>query len=111
MEQVLPTIFALLVGVAGWYYMFYSPAATNLAAIERPDVNRVRVLLRRFGGFMMILLAVAFYVGAMALIRGQAAVALISLGAVTILLCIVIALGVVDLKLTRRLRSRSNHLE
>lgn len=111
MERLLPSLFALLVGVAGWYYMFYSPAATNLAAIERPDVNRVRVLLRRLGGFMMILLAVAFYVGAMALIDENALVALVCLGAVTILLSIVIALGVVDLKLTRRLRGRSDHPE
>lgn len=111
MEKLLPSLFALLVGVAGWYYMFYSPAATSLAAIERPDVNRVRVLLRRLGGFMMILLAVAFYVGAMALIDENALVALVCLGAVTILLSIVIALGVVDLKLTRRLRSRSDHSE
>ena len=111
METVLPSIFALLVGVAGWYYMFYSSAAANLSGVERPDVNRVRVLLRRFGGLMMICLAVAFYVGAMAVHQQRAAVALTCLVIVVVLLCVVVALGLIDLWMTRRLRSRSDHQE
>lgn len=111
MDTILPGIFALLVGVSGWYYMFYSPAASNLAAVERPDVNRVRVLLRRIGGFAMICLAGTFYVGTMAVQQQKAAVALGCLATVVILLFIVVALGIIDLRLTRRLRSRSDHQE
>lgn len=104
METLLPSIFALIVGVAGWYYMFYSNAAGKLAAVERPDVNRVRVLLRRLGGFTMILLAATFYVGTISVQQGHSVAALICLATVGVLLGIVVALGIIDLRLTRRLR-------
>jgi uncharacterized membrane protein len=104
MDTILPGIFALLVGVAGWYYMFYSTAANRMAAVERADVNRWRILLRRLGGLMMILLAITFYVGTMSLQQGHSAVALGCLAAVVLLLAIVVALGLIDLRMTHRLR-------
>src|SRR4051794_21824447 len=35
----LPAVFALLVMAAGWYYIFYSPAATRLTGVESRDAN------------------------------------------------------------------------
>src|SRR5689334_6250837 len=43
----LPAVFALLVMTAGWYYLFYSPAATRLTGVESDDANRLRIRLRR----------------------------------------------------------------
>lgn len=106
MENQLPGIFALLVGMAGWYYLFYSPAANNLSAIERGDINRVRVLLRRLGGGMMILLAAAFYTGSVAVQQERLELTLYCLVSVTLLLLGVVMLGLIDLRLTTRLRSQ-----
>ena len=59
----LPAILALLTGVAGWFYLFFSKAAHGLAGIEEDRLNRRRVRLRRVGGAVMLLLAVGFYLG------------------------------------------------
>lgn len=45
-----------MIGAAGWYYLFYSRAANRLAGIERAQVNRLRVRLRRINGLLMLLL-------------------------------------------------------
>jgi uncharacterized membrane protein len=104
----LPEIFAFLVAAAGWFYMFYSRAASNLSAVESNGVNQLRVRLRRIGGFVMMLLAVAFYVGCIAVEREQAVAAGILLLAVFLLMCTVLFLGFVDLKLTNKIR-RQEH--
>src|SRR2546421_1988172 len=57
----LPAAFSLLVLAAGWYYLFYSPAAHRLSGIEQPHLNALRIRLRRANGVVMMLLAVAFY--------------------------------------------------
>src|SRR5258708_28529397 len=57
------TIFSLLVAGAGWYYMFYSRAAANLNGIEDEALNRRRHRLRRTGGVVMFLLAIALFAG------------------------------------------------
>src|SRR5688572_31967441 len=60
---MIQTIFALTVAAAGWYYMFYSQAASRLAGVESETVNRRRVRLRRLNGLMMFLLGIFFFAG------------------------------------------------
>jgi len=61
--QSLSTLLALLIGIAGWYYLFYSRAAEKLAAVEPHRLNRLRVWLRRAGGLVLLLLAPTFFAG------------------------------------------------
>ena len=59
----LTAILAVLTGVAGWFYLFYSKAAAGLGGIEQRQSNRRRVRLRRLNGFVLIVLAVLLYAG------------------------------------------------
>ena len=102
----MPEIFALVVAAAGWFYMFYSRAASNLSVVESAGVNLLRVRLRRVGGLVMMLLAAAFCAGCVALEREQAVLAGGMLIAVFVLMCAVLFLGFIDLKLTTKLREQ-----
>ena len=84
--------------------MFYSRAAHNLAGVEADALNLRRIRLRRVGGFMMFLLAVAFFIGFQPYVweTGLAALAIWAL--VMLLLLAIVVLGLVDLRLTWRLR-------
>lgn len=102
--QNLPAIFALLVAAAGWYYMFYSTAAQNLQGIEDRQQNRLRVRLRRAGGLVIMLLGVAFY-GMFVMLREQRAfAALLLMAVVFVLMLTIVVLGLVDIRLTSRMR-------
>src|SRR5437867_12144321 len=59
----LPAALSFLVGVAGVFYMCFSKAATNLAAIEAPVENARRSHLRRVNAVVMLALAVAIAFG------------------------------------------------
>jgi hypothetical protein len=103
----MPTIggiFALLIGVAGWYYLFYSHAADKLAAIEAPVANQRRRRLRRLNGAAMLLLAVLLYAG-LYTEENPRAFMLVWLG-VCVLLAIIVVLGIADVWLTAKLRRR-----
>jgi drug/metabolite transporter (DMT)-like permease len=104
MERVLPAMFSLLVAAAGWFYMFYSGAAQQLAGIERPVANQKRVRLRRIGGCSMIMLAIAFYVGCDALNRHDLQLFSGMMLAVLALMALTLFLALIDLRLTRDLR-------
>lgn len=104
----IPSIFCLLVGAAGWYYMFYSRSAVHLEGIELIHLNMRRKKLRRIGGFIMLLLAV----GVFALFNkfdplSHPAVAAWILLTILALLAGIVVLGLVDLRLTWKLRHRS----
>jgi hypothetical protein len=75
---MLQTAFALVVAAAGWYYMFYSQAASRLAGVEGEAVNRRRVRLRRVNGLMMFLLGVFFFAGFFAVDLDRPTVALLA---------------------------------
>jgi len=96
-------ILALLIGVAGWYYLFYSQAADRLVAIEAPVANQRRRRLRRMNGAAMLMLAVLLYAGIYT--EAPQAFMLIWLG-VCLLLAIILVLGIADIWLTVRLRRR-----
>ena len=103
--SALPAIFSLIVGAAGWFYLWHSKSAQGLAAIEAPELNRRRVRLRRYNGVTMLLLAVSFYVAyASADQPGRGMRALLCMAAVVVLLVVMLALALIDIRLTRRLR-------
>lgn len=106
METYLPPIFALLVAAAGWYYLFYSTAAQKLLAVEGERSNRLRVRMRRISGIVIILLAITFYAMFVALGRERHTMAGLLFVAVMLLMLAVVVLGLIDLRLTRRMRQR-----
>jgi Na+/melibiose symporter-like transporter len=103
--NLFPALFSLLVAAAGWFYMFHSLGARNLAGLEERRLNALRSLLRRAGGFLMMLLAVAFYAGFNTVDADQTPTAFVAVWiGVMALLAAVVALAMVDLWLTARLR-------
>ena len=105
----LPGILALLTGVAGWFYLFYSRAAQGLAVLEEQNLNRRRIRLRRVGGLVMLLLAVGFYLGFYAADPQTHPRVFVGvwLGVMGLLAAIVL-LALVDVRLTVKLRMRRN---
>ena len=100
--KYVPDIFALLVMTAGWYYMFYSPAASKLAGVENPRLNTFRIRLRRFNGLVMMLLAVAFYAANNTVTEPRSATFVFM--SIILLMAAMMFLALIDLQLTRRLR-------
>jgi drug/metabolite transporter (DMT)-like permease len=101
----LTSIFSLLVGAAGWYYMFYSRAALKLSPVEGEQRNRIRQRCRQANGFVMFLLAVALYAGFNTVDPHTSAQTFITVWfSVFVLLLVVVLLALVDLRLTWRLR-------
>jgi Na+/H+ antiporter NhaD/arsenite permease-like protein len=103
----LPAIFALVLGAAGWYYMFYSSAAQKLVEVEGPVRNRRRVRLRRLNGLLMLLLGLSLAVGVYGfdLERPGVGFALVWL-AVVVLLGGIVVLAILDIRLTRQVKNR-----
>ena len=103
----LAAIFALLVAAAGWFYMFYSRAAHNLAGIENDAINRKRIKLRRLNGFVMFLLAILFFAGFWTVDPQQSAGWYLAIWlSVLLLLGLIVILVMIDLRLTLKLRDR-----
>jgi hypothetical protein len=106
------TLLVLVIGVAGWHYLFYSRAAHRLGEVEAGPANLRRIRLRRINGAAMILLAILLYLGIRAVdYREQPRTFFaIWLGAMCVLL-IVIVLAMIDIHLTVRLRNRERKKE
>lgn len=102
--KILPAIFALIVAAAGWFYLFYSRAATRLSSVEASRDNRTRVRFRQIGGVAMMLLAFAFYSLFVAVEREDVQSAAGYMVAVLIFMMMILTLGILDLRLTRKLR-------
>ena len=109
MLRAFSAIFSLFVAASGWYYMFYSRAANRLSGIEGTNINSVRVWLRRVNGLLMFLLAICFFAGffAVDLDHPTRMTAYVWL-AVCALVLALLALGLVDLRLTWRLRAMAD---
>ena len=104
--RVFCAIFSLAVAAAGWYYMFYSQAASRLSGVEETRINSMRVWLRRVNGLLMFLLAVCFFAGFFAVdIEHPTKMAAYVWLAVCGFVLMLLALGVVDLRLTFKLRN------
>lgn len=102
--SILPAIFAMLVGAAGWYYAFYSVAAAKLADIEPTPTNRLRTRLRRAGGLTMIVLGASFYCIMPAVEKRRGVMAGVAIAMSLGCLMVLLGLALVDLRLTRQLR-------
>jgi hypothetical protein len=108
MMWLLTAILALLTGVAGWFYLFFSAAARRLGGIELQGANRWRIRLRRVNGFIMILLAALLYGGTYAAAdeRTHPKVFILIWMSVTLLVSVILLLVLVDVRLTVGLRQR-----
>jgi len=103
--QSLSTILALMIGVAGWYYLFYSTAARNLAGVEPNRLNRLRAGLRRVGGLVLLLLAPLFFAGFHTVDADSDPRAFVAIWVIVMLLLGVnVLLAMVDVGLTWKLR-------
>jgi UDP-N-acetylmuramyl pentapeptide phosphotransferase/UDP-N-acetylglucosamine-1-phosphate transferase len=106
----LPAILALLTGVAGWFYLFYSRAAQGLSGIEQERLNRRRIRLRRIGGLVMLLLAAGFYLGFYGFEPERRPRAFVGVWmAVIVLLGVLVLLALIDVRLTLRIRDSRRH--
>lgn len=99
-------IFALLTAAAGWFYLFYSRAAHRLSGIEDQRLNDRRVALRRVGGVAMFLLGAFFFAGFYAFEDPKRTPGTFIAVWMTVfaLLMIIVVLGLIDLRLTYRMR-------
>lgn len=105
--QSLSTALALLIGIAGWYYLFYSQAAERLAAVEAQRLNRARVWLRRAGGAVLLLLAPMFFAGFNSVDPGEDPEAFVAIWVIVlVLLGVNMLLALIDVGLTWMLRRR-----
>jgi UDP-N-acetylmuramyl pentapeptide phosphotransferase/UDP-N-acetylglucosamine-1-phosphate transferase len=103
----LAAVFALLTGAAGWYYLFYSKAAQRLEDVEGQRLNARRVRLRRVGGGVMFALSVLFFAGFNAVDEHSRPGTFLAVWlSVFVLLAAVIVLGMIDVRLTQKMRSR-----
>ena len=103
--ESIPAIFCIAVAAIGWYYLFYSRAAHRLAGVEAEKINRQRIYMRRVGAVAMVLLGLAFAVGYYGVdVEHASALFIISWAVVLALLPTIISVGLIDLRLTRRLR-------
>jgi drug/metabolite transporter (DMT)-like permease len=104
---MLTAALALAVAAAGWYYLFFSRAAGNLQGIEDEAANRRRIRLRRINGLLMLLLGAALFAMFSLLRREDSGGGLaLSFLAVTALLLAVLALALVDLRLTVKMQHK-----
>lgn len=104
MDYIGP-ILAFLTAAAGWYYLFYSRAAENLAGLEAERLNRKRARLRRIGGAVMLLLGVGLYLGFRAADSDNRPVAFVVIWLIDLaLMAVLVVLALFDVRLTARLR-------
>ena len=105
--SALVDIFALACGVAGWFYLFYSKAATKLASFESPAKNTLRIRLRRLCGAAMVLLGAALYAGFNVIDdRRYPAIYLAVWMASMLLLLLIVGLVAADIRLTKAIRRK-----
>ena len=98
-------IFSLVVGAIGWYYLFYSQASERLIAVEDQKTNHRRGVLRRINAIVMLLLAVGIAFGMFKFDPHKHPEAfLITWSIVMLLLLVLVALALFDLRLTMKLR-------
>jgi membrane protein YdbS with pleckstrin-like domain len=103
--HTLPAIFALLVAACGWYYLFYSKAASRLSSIEEEKTNRLRGLLRRINAILMLVMAVGIAVAMYKFNRDETYdLFLVTWVGIMVLLLVVMVLGLIDVRLTWKLR-------
>jgi hypothetical protein len=101
-------LLALACGVAGWFYLFYSKAASKLAGIESARRNTLRITLRRICGAAMVLLGAAFFSGFNIDEHRYTAAYLGVWIAALILLLLIVILVIADMGFTLNLRRQKD---
>ena len=105
--QELIGIFALLVAAVGWYYLFYSRATQKLESIEEARTNRQRGMLRRINAIVMLLMAVGIATATFRFIPEKFPQEWAVTWVIVIaLLLLCVTLGLIDLRLTMKLRQQ-----
>jgi hypothetical protein len=103
--HALPAVLALLMAVAGLFYLFGSPAAQRLESVEAPAANRLRRRLRRLNGALILLLAIAMTAGCYAFDPQRPGLLfLVDWIVVVLLMAGMLVLVAADLRLTHALR-------
>lgn len=98
-------IFALLAAAAGWHYLVFSNAAGRLRGVEAGRNHRIRVLLRRFNGVMLMTMAVLFFLGSQPWMESRPMTFMgVWFGVMALLLLIVIS-AFIDIRLTIKLKT------
>ncbi len=107
LPSLLPSLLALLIGIAGWYYIFYSRAAHHLGPVEGDAANRHRILLRRTNGVALVLLAALLYIGADGIdAQRHPRLFVLAWFGVFVLLLAIVVLALIDIRLTISLRGK-----
>ena len=105
MQAPLVDMLSLACGIAGWFYLFYSTAASRLLPMESAHRNAMRIVMRRACGAAMLLLGIAFFAGFNSIDDQRNPMAYLALWmAVMLLLLLIAALAAADIRLTRKLR-------
>jgi hypothetical protein len=106
---ILATTLALLIATAGWHYLFYSRAAERLSGVEEERLNRLRVVLRRAGGVVLLVLGPTFFAGFRTLLPetdfNPSAFVTLWLSVLG-LMAVMVVLAMVDVRLTWKLRQQ-----
>lgn len=100
--QIFSAIIAAVTAVAGLYYLVYSRGAQRLRGVEEEYYNNRRIALRRFGGGVMLVLAICFAM--LFWMEPQGMGFMIVLLAVLVLVAVILILAMIDLRLTWRMR-------
>jgi UDP-N-acetylmuramyl pentapeptide phosphotransferase/UDP-N-acetylglucosamine-1-phosphate transferase len=100
--HIFSAIIAIITASAGLYYLVYSRAAHQLHGVEEAHYNARRVRLRRFGGAIMLVLAICFAM--LFWMETDSAAFLLVLMAVLLLVAVILILAMIDLRLTWRMR-------
>ncbi|HEX4125308.1 MAG TPA: hypothetical protein VHY37_11325 [Tepidisphaeraceae bacterium] len=100
--------FALVIAGIGWFYIFGSQAAQRLETVEAQAVNRRRVRLRVCNGACLIALGSCMFAGLYSVEPASRPWLFVGVWiAVMLLLAVCVALALVDVRLTMRLRRSS----
>ena len=103
---VAVVIFAVAVGLAGAYYLFFSRSAKLLSGIEGDATNDRRHRLRRANGAALLVLAPLLLAGFALNEHRHPWLFIFDWVAVVLLLAVVMALASIDVRLTARFRRR-----
>jgi sterol desaturase/sphingolipid hydroxylase (fatty acid hydroxylase superfamily) len=105
MQAAFVDIISLACGVAGWFYLFYSKAASRLSPLEPANRNALRIGMRRVCGVAMFLLGIAFFAGFNSVDDRRNPVAYLAVWlAAMLLLALIVALVAADVHLTGKIR-------
>ena len=104
MAKPLAAAFSFVVAAAGWYYTLYAREQGGVTGEAAGRINRSRQRLRRFGGVVMMALAICLFAGFWSVDWETPTWAFVGIWvSVMALLGAIVVLGILDLRLTWKL--------